>query len=98
MNKTLYEALNEIVYEASYKRKQNARRLSKIHKLKQENRVLGDRRKSCYKEVKAWFSKQGNMGNAQALLWLKQINKISEKIGKNSAKILRLRTLIKQNK
>ena len=76
----------------------NKRRLTKIHKLKRENRVLGDRRKSCYKEVKAWFSKHGNTGNAQALLWLKQINKISEKIGKNSAKIMRLRTLISQSK
>ena len=55
MNKTQ----DEVVYEVSYKRKQNARRLSKIHKLKQENRVICDRRKSCYKEAKAWFSKQG---------------------------------------
>ena len=75
----------------------NKRRLAKIHKLKQENRVLSSRRKSCYKEVKAWFSKYNNSGNSQALLWLNEINRISEKIGRNSAKILRLRTLIKQS-
>ena len=76
----------------------NKRRLSKIHKLKQENRDLSSKRKSCYKEVKSWFSKWGNSGNSMAILWLLEINKISEKIGKNSAKIMRLRTLISQSK
>ena len=76
----------------------NKRRLAKIHKLKQENRDLSSKRKSCYKEVKSWFSKWGNSGNSMAILWLLEINKISEKIGKNSAKIMRLRTLISQSK
>lgn len=76
----------------------NIRRLAKIHKLKRENKVLGARRKSYYKEVKAWFGQYGNTGNAHALLWLEKINKTSEKIGKNSAKIQRLRTLINQDK
>ena len=76
----------------------NKRRLVKIHKLKQENRDLSSKRKSCYKEVKSWFSKWGNSGNSMAILWLLEINKISEKIGKNSAKIMRLRTLISQSK
>ena len=76
----------------------NKRRLVKIHKLKQENRDLSSKRKSCYKEVKSWFSKWGNSGNSMAILWLVEINKISEKIGKNSAKIMRLRTLIQQSK
>ena len=31
----------------------NKRRLAKIHKLKQENRMLASKRKSYYKEVKA---------------------------------------------
>ena len=76
----------------------NTRRLAKIHKLKRENKVLGARRKPYYKEVKAWFGQYGNTGNAHALLWLEKINKTSEKIGKNSAKIQRLRTLISQDK
>ena len=76
----------------------NKRRLAKIHKLKRENRDLSSKRKSYYKEVKSWFSKWGNSGNSMAILWLLEINKISEKIGKNSAKIMRLRTLISQSK
>ena len=76
----------------------NKRRLAKIHKLKQENRVLASKRKSYYKEVKAWFSMVCNSGNCMGILWLVEINKISEQIGKNSAKIVRLRTLIQQSK
>ena len=76
----------------------NKRRLVKIHKLKRENRDLSSKRKSYYKEVKSWFSKWGNSGNSMAILWLVEINKISEKIGRNSAKIMRLRTLIQQSK
>ena len=72
--------------------------LRKIYKLKRENLVLGDRRKSYYKEVKAWFWQYGNTGNAQALLWLGKINKTSERIGKNGNKIQRLRTKISQLK
>ena len=76
----------------------NKRRLAKIHKLKRENRDLASKRKSYYKEVKSWFSSWGNSGNNMAILWLVEINKLSEKIGKNSAKIMRLRTLIQQSK
>ena len=72
--------------------------LRKIHKLKRENLVLGARRKSYYKEVKAWFWQYGNTGNAHALLWLGKINKTSERIGKNGNKIQRLRTKISQLK
>ena len=76
----------------------NKRRLVKIHKLKHENRVLASKRKSYYKEVKTWFSIVGNSGNGMGILWLVEINKISEQIGRNSAKIMRLRTLISQSK
>ena len=86
------EALNE------NQNKTNKNRLKKIHKLKRENRTLSDRRKACYFEVKRWFCKYGNSGNDQALLWIKKICKLSEQIGKNSAKIQRLRTLISQSK
>ena len=76
----------------------NKRRLAKIHKLKRENRDLASKRKSYYKEVKSWFSRLGNSGNNMTILWLVEINKISEQIGRNSAKIMRLRTLIQQSK
>ena len=72
--------------------------LRKIHRLKRENLVLSARRKSYYKEVKAWFGQYGNTGNDHALLWLGKINKTSEKIGKNGTKIQRLRTKIAQLK
>ena len=76
----------------------NKRRLAKIHKLKRENRDLASKRKSYYKEVKSWFSRLGNSGNNMTILWLVEINKISEQICRNSAKIMRLRTLIQQSK
>lgn len=96
MNKTLYEALNEIAYEDSCKRKQNARRLAKIRKLKQENRVLSARRTSRINEV---FIKSQSNGWFVAISVLTiEIAELSEQIGKNSAKIQRLRTLISQNK
>ena len=72
--------------------------LRKIHKLKRENLVLCARRKSYYKEVKAWFGRYGNTGNDHALFWLGKINKTSERIGKNGNKIQRLRTKISQLK
>ena len=72
--------------------------LREIHKLKRKNLVLGARRKSYYKEVKAWFGQYGNTGNAHALLWLGKINKTSERIGKSGNKIQRLRTKISQLK
>ena len=31
----------------------NKNRLTKIHRLKKENRVLSDRRKCCYRDIKA---------------------------------------------
>lgn len=79
-------------------KRQYSSKQRKIHKLKRENVVLGQQRKEHYKEVKAYFTLWGNSGNSQAQLWLRKIEKISEKIGKNSAKIQRLRTQIQQEK
>ena len=70
----------------------------KVWKLKRLNVKLGQQRKACYKEVKAYFTLWGNSGNGQAQLWIHKIEKISEQIGKNSNKIQRLRTLIQQEK
>lgn len=85
-------------------KQRNKRRLAKIHKLKRENRVLASRRKAKMDNfnrlhtttildlgVRLLHSKTHDS-------FINSINKISEQIGKNSAKILRLRTLIKQSK
>lgn len=49
MSKTIEQALDEVVADIKAKQKQNARRLAKIHKLKQENRVLASRRNKSYR-------------------------------------------------
>ena len=70
----------------------------KVWKLKRLNVKLGQQRKACYKEVKAYFTLWGNSGNGQAQLWIRKIENLSEQIGKNGNKIQRLRTLIQQEK
>lgn len=84
--------------EASHKRKQNARRLAKIHKLKRENRVLASKRNSLIDNMidASFLTKQ--ISGYKIFEFSFNLNKISEQIGKNSAKIQRLRTLISQNK
>ena len=79
-------------------KKEYTNKQRKIWKLKRKNVVLGQQRKACYKEVKRFFTLWGNSGNGQAQLWIRKIEKISEQIGKNSAKIQRLRTFIQQEK
>ena len=73
----------------------NTRRLAKIHKLKRVNKVLCARRKAIL-QCKEHYN------NAKYHYYCKDDFKalfsISEKIGKNSAKIERLRTLISQDK
>ena len=83
----------------------NKRRLAKIHKLKQENRTLGQKRSSYLKSFEMqgypkddgtfWITKSFRHFYLEDVLYL---NRLSEEIGKNSAKIMRLRTLISQSK
>ena len=83
----------------------NKRRLAKIHKLKRENRVLGQKRSGYIKTFELqgftkedgtfWITRNFKHFYLQDVIYL---NNLSEKIGRNSAKILRLRTLIKQSK
>jgi hypothetical protein len=84
------EALNE------NQDKLNKNRLKKIHRLKRENRTLSDRRKST--EDRLFIEAIKFTGGLVILKRLKHIMKLSEQIGKNSAKIQRLRTLISQSK
>ena len=83
----------------------NKRRLVKIHKLKRENVKLGQQRSSYLKSFETqgytkddgtfWVTRSFRHFYLEDVLYL---NKLSEKIGKNSAKIMRLRTLISQSK
>ena len=77
-----------------YERKQK-NRLNKIHKLKRENVALGQKRKGLVHRMKTYPLESLNYyleNDAQLIYWY------SEKIGRNSNKIQRLRTLIAQDK
>lgn len=78
--------------------KRNKRRLAKIHKLKQENRMLASKRNSIIdKEIdQAYLHNQ--ISGYNIYQYSRKLCRISEEIGKNSARILRLRTLISQSK
>ena len=74
----------------------NKNRLTKIHRLKKENRVLSDRRFSCYLKLRSYAQHEvTTIGYANTL---QMFMKLSERIGKNGAKVQRLRTLIQQEK
>ena len=83
----------------------NTRRLAKIHKLKRENKVLGQKRRGYLKSFDMqgftkedgtfWVTRNFRHFYLEDVLYL---NVLSEKIGKNSSKIQRLRTLINQDK
>ena len=86
-------------------KQRNKRRLAKIHKLKRENVKLGQQRSSYLKffEMQGYTKDDGTFWVTRSfshfcLEDVLYLNKLSEKIGKNSAKIMRLRTLIHQSK
>ena len=83
----------------------NKRRLVKIHKLKRENVKLGQQRSSYLKsfEMQGYTKDDGTFWVTRSFrhFYLDDVlylNRLSEEIGKNSAKIMRLRTLISQSK
>lgn len=83
----------------------NKRRLVKIHKLKRENVKLGKQRSSYLKsfEMQGYTKDDGTFWVTRSFrhFYLEDVlylNKLSEQIGRNSAKIMRLRTLISQSK
>ena len=67
--------------------------LRKIHKLKRQNLVLSDKRRSKYLKLRKFDST--TLGFLDTFL---EVLKISERIGKNGNKIQRLRTKISQLK
>lgn len=69
----------------------------KIHKLKRDNVVLGQKRRGSSNSI---YIKQNKseLFSGDLMIALNNIKHWSEKIGKNSAKIQRLRTQIQQEK
>lgn len=76
----------------------NKRRLIKIHKLKQENRALSSERKKLIDKEVAQRCEYHYLNAYNTYRYARHLCRISEQIGRNSAKIMRLRTLISQSK
>lgn len=74
----------------------NTRRLAKIHKLKRENVILGQKRRGASNSIYVKQNKS-ELFSGDLMIALNNIRHWSEKIGKNSAKMQRLRTLISQD-
>ena len=98
MSKTIEQALDDVVVDIKAKQKQNSRRLAKIHKLKRENRVLASKRNRLMNTKIRQASTYGWISRLGLHMYSVNLNRISEQIGRNSAKIMRLRTLISQSK
>lgn len=75
----------------------NKRRLAKIHKLKRENVKLGQQRTAIFNHL-VTLKLSAELGVVKMVGLTDKLMNMSEKIGKNSAKIQRLRTLISQTK
>ena len=76
----------------------NKRRLAKIHKLKRENRLLASKRNRIIDKEIDQANLYNQISGYRLYLYSRKLCRISEEIGKNSAKIIRLRTLISQSK
>ena len=76
----------------------NKRRLAKIHKLKQENRMLASKRNKLINNEIAQRCEYHYPSAYNTYRYSRRLCRISEQIGRNSAKIMRLRTLISQSK
>ena len=76
----------------------NKRRLAKIHKLKQENRILASKRKKLIDKETTQRCEYHYPSAYNTYRYSRRLCRISEQIGRNSAKIMRLRTLISQSK
>ena len=75
----------------------NNRRLANIHKLKRENVKLGQQRTAIFNRL-ITLKVRDELGAVKLVGLTTKLLNLSEKIGKNSAKIQRLRTLIGQDK
>lgn len=79
-------------------KKQYSSKQRKLHKLKRVNCVLGQQRSQLRKGMLKMLSCSLNCNSYTLNIVFDSIARMSEKIGKNSAKIQRLRTQIQQEK
>ena len=79
-------------------KKQYSSKQRKLHKLKRVNCVLGQQRSQLRKDMLKMLSCSLNCNSYTINILFDSVAKMSEKIGKNSAKIQRLRTQIQQSK
>ena len=79
-------------------KKQYSSKQRKLHKLKRINCVLGGKRRRYEKDMLEMLSCSLNCNSYTLNIVFDSIARMSEKIGKNSAKIQRLRTQIQQEK
>ena len=78
-------------------KKQYSSKQCKLHKLKRINCVLGQQRRALYNQMVA-FSNNSELFTSILIAYILRVGYISEQLGKNSAKIQRLRTQIQQEK
>ena len=78
-------------------KKQYSSKQRKLWKLKRKNVVLGQQRRILYNRM-VTLSNDSEMFTSTLIVYTLRVGYISEQIGKNSAKIQRLRTQIQQEK
>ena len=77
-------------------KKQYSSKQRKIHKLKRENVVLGQKRSELFYRILSY--RVNNLSYDRHISLNRELCDLSQRIGKNSAKIQRLRTQIQQEK
>ena len=84
-------------FEKTEVQKLRSSKQRKIWKLKRKNVKLGQQRRAVYNQL-VTLSNESELFTSILVARMLRIGFISEKIGKNSNKIQRLRTLIQQEK
>lgn len=77
-------------------KKQYSSKQRKLHKLKRENVVLGQKRSELFYRILSY--RVNNLSYDRHISLNRELCDLSQRIGKNSAKIQRLRTQIQQEK
>lgn len=84
--------------KSNFEGKMYSSKQRKIHKLKRINCVLGQQRSQLRKDMLKMLSCSLNCNSYTINILFDSVANLSERIGKNSNKIQRLRTLIQQEK
>ena len=78
--------------------KRHSNILKQIHKLKSENRTLSSRRRVLIDRISKGRFTLGTKSSSKTYNALRALEQLSEHIGRNSLKIMQLRTKISQEK